>query len=128
MRFQAEQTEIKAKVASTRADIVVAVAKDKLLATLAGRDTLESSVGANALSQLDKTRNNAAVDIGNAATDASNGLRSKVDTTKTNLYSLNASAADPLTSASRGQALVGQSVTGAQDGTKRRDRNHGPDD
>jgi hypothetical protein len=77
------------------------IAKDKLISTLAGRDTLESSVGANALAQLDKTRNNAEIDIGNSATDAANGLRSKVDSTKSNLYGLNASSADPLTSASR---------------------------
>jgi hypothetical protein len=87
------------------------IAKDKLISALAGRDTLESSVGANALSQLDKTRDNAAVDIGNAATDASNGLRSKVDSTKSNLYSLNASAADPLTSASRAQSEAGAIVS-----------------
>src|SRR5207237_1213668 len=36
------------------------IAKDKLVSTLAGRDMLESSVGANGLAQLDKTRDNAA--------------------------------------------------------------------
>jgi hypothetical protein len=88
-----------------------AVAKDKLISALAGRDTLESSIGANALSQLDKTKHNAEVDIGNAATDASNGLRSKVDSAKSNLYSLNASAADPLATASQAQSQAGAIVS-----------------
>jgi hypothetical protein len=87
------------------------IARDKLIATLAGKDTLESTVGANALSQLDKTRDNAQIGIANAATDAANGLKSNVDTAKTNLYSMNASAADPTAAASQAQAQAGAIVS-----------------
>jgi hypothetical protein len=38
-------------------------------------------------------------------------LRSKIDSAKTNLYSVNASAADPLTSASRAQSEAGAIVS-----------------
>lgn len=72
-----------------------AIAKDKLTATLAGRGTLESTVGANKFGELDKTRGNAQADIGNQATDASNSLKAKVEDAKSNLYTLNQSAADP---------------------------------
>lgn len=86
------------------------LSRDKLTATLAGRDMLESGVGAHGLSQLDKTRDNAEVDIGNKATDATNGMRSTVDATKTNLYGMNAAAADPLAAASQAQAQAGAIV------------------
>jgi hypothetical protein len=72
-----------------------ATAKDKLTATLAGRGTLESTVGASKFGELDQTRGNAQADIGNQATDAANALKGKVEDAKTNLYTLNQSAADP---------------------------------
>jgi fructose-specific component phosphotransferase system IIB-like protein len=71
------------------------VAKDKLVATLAGRGTLESTVGANKFAQLGKTKTNAEADIGASSTDAANALKEKVEGAKTNLYTLNQAAADP---------------------------------
>jgi hypothetical protein len=62
---------------------------------------MRQSRKANAIAQLQKTRDNAAVDIGNQATDAVNGLKSTIDNTKSNLYSMNATAADPLTAAAQ---------------------------
>lgn len=87
------------------------IAKDKLTAALAGRDTLESSVGANSLAQLDKTNENAQTDIANNATSAANTLKGNVDSTKSNLYAMNASAADPLTAASEAQSSAGALVS-----------------
>ncbi len=72
-----------------------AVAKDKLIATLAGRGTLESTAGAGRLGEIEGTRTGALADIGNRAVDASNELKSKVEGAKTNLYGINASVADP---------------------------------
>lgn len=83
------------------------IAKDKLIATLAGRDQLEGSVGANALGQLDKTYATNQTDIANKALDAENGLKSSVENTKTSLYGMNAAAADPLESAATAQAQAG---------------------
>ena len=71
------------------------VAKDKLIATLAGRGTLESTVGAAKFGDLENTRAGALADVGNRAVDASNELKSKVESAKTNLYNLNAGVADP---------------------------------
>jgi hypothetical protein len=87
------------------------IARDKLIATLAGNDTLESTVGANALSQLDKTRDNAQIGIANSASGAVNGLKSNISNTKTNLYGMNASAADPTAAASQAQAQAGAIVS-----------------
>lgn len=70
-------------------------AKDKLAATLAGRGTLDSTVGASKFAQLDKTRADSEADIGNQSTDASNNLKKSVEDTKTNLFQINNSAADP---------------------------------
>lgn len=71
------------------------IAKDKLAAVLAGRGTLDSTVGANKFAQLDKTKADSQVDIGNQSVDASNEIKKKVEDTKSNLYSLNQGAADP---------------------------------
>jgi hypothetical protein len=70
-------------------------AKDKLTATLAGRGTLESTVGASKFGDLQKTRNDAEAQVGNSGADAANDLRKRVEDTKSNLYTLNQSAADP---------------------------------
>jgi hypothetical protein len=51
------------------------IAKDKLTSIMAGRDTLDSTAGANAIAQQSKTYNNTQADIANKATDASNNLR-----------------------------------------------------
>lgn len=72
-----------------------ATARDKLVAALAGRGTLESTVGANEQAKLLRTRANAEAEVGGAAQDAANQLRGNVEQAKTNLYGLNTSVADP---------------------------------
>lgn len=86
------------------------IAKDQLTAALAGRDTLESSGGANALSQLDKTNEDAQAQIGANATDATNALKSNVNNEENSLYAENENAADPLAAASQAQATAGTLV------------------
>jgi hypothetical protein len=86
------------------------IAKDKLTAALAGRDTLESTGGINALSQLDKTNEDAQASIGASATDATNALRANINSSKTGLYNENAAAADPLAAATSAQATAGAIV------------------
>jgi hypothetical protein len=80
------------------------IAKDKLISALAGRDTLESTAGANAFGQLDKTNADAQAKIGAAATDATNAFRGNVNNQKSNLYSQNIAAADPLAAATSAEA------------------------
>src|SRR4051812_41034513 len=63
-----------------------AIARDKLTATLAGRDTLDSTAGANAIAEQGKVYNRAQSDIASKSQDAANNLRSTVDSTKGNLY------------------------------------------
>lgn len=72
-----------------------AEARGKLIAALAGRGVLDSSIGGNALARVEKQRAEAEGTIANQAVDASNQLKSQVEQTKTNLYNLNRSAADP---------------------------------
>lgn len=86
------------------------IAKDQLTAALAGRDTLGSSSGNNAIAQLDKTNEDAQGQIGNAAVDATNSLKSTVNNSKNNLYAENTAAADPLAAASEAQAGAGSIV------------------
>lgn len=88
-------------------------AKDQLTATLAGADTLDSSVGANALARLAKTYNDAQSGIANQAQDATNAFKSSVQNAKTNLYTMNESAADPSLAASQAQASAGTLVSPA---------------
>jgi hypothetical protein len=87
-----------------------ALAKDKLIAKLAGTDQLGSGVGNNAIALQDQTYNNSKADIANHATDAENSLRSAVDNTKSNLYTENNATADPLTMASQAQSQSGAIV------------------
>lgn len=86
------------------------IAKDSLTAALAGRDTLGSTSGNNALSQLDKTNEDAQASIGAGATDAANALRANVNNSKNSLYAENTAAADPLAAASQAQAATGAIV------------------
>lgn len=72
-----------------------AQARGKLTAALAGKGTLESTSGIGTLGRLAKERDTAATTIGNQAQDAKNQLRSNVEKSKSDLYSLNESAADP---------------------------------
>lgn len=76
-------------------------ALDKLTATLAGRGTLESSVGAQALADLSQKRSDSEADIANQAVDASNQLKSKVESARSSLYTLNTGAADPQLASAR---------------------------
>jgi hypothetical protein len=62
------------------------------------------------LAQLDKAYANSQSDIANQAPDAENSFNSNVDNTKTNLYTMNANAADPLTTAAQAQASAGAIV------------------
>lgn len=86
------------------------IAKDQLNAALAGRDTLGSSSGNNAMANLDKTNEDAQAGIGAAATDATNQLRVNVNNSENTLYAENANAADPLAAASQAQASAGAIV------------------
>lgn len=86
------------------------LARDKLTAVLAGRDTLDSTPGAQALSQQSKTYNDTQATIGNNATSAANSLRTNVDNTKGQLYAENTATADPLTMAAQVQAQSGALV------------------
>lgn len=70
-------------------------ARGKLIASLAGRGVLDSSIGANALARVEKQRADTEGTVANQAVDAANQLRGQVEQTKTNLYNLNRSAADP---------------------------------
>jgi hypothetical protein len=88
-------------------------AKGKLTAILAGRDTLDSSIGADSLAAQQKTYNNAQADITNRAADATNGLKSTVSNTKGQLYANNVNAADPLAAAAQAQAQAGALVNPA---------------
>lgn len=86
------------------------IANDQLTATLAGRDQLDSTVGANARGQLGKTYATNQAQIGNSAIDAENALKSNVANTQTNLYSMNSQTADPLSAAAMSQAQAGALV------------------
>lgn len=83
------------------------IARDKLTAALAGRGMEGSTTGANKFAQTSKTYNDAQAEIGDSAANAANGLRSNLDQTKSNLYGLNISAADPAMAAAQAQAAVG---------------------
>ena len=87
------------------------IAKDSLTAALAGRDTLGSSSGNNAIAQLDKTNEDAQASIGGAATDAANSMKANVNNSKNTLYAENTAAADPLAAASQAQAGAGAIVS-----------------
>lgn len=78
---------------------------------LADRGVLESSVGAESIADLFKKYSDEKANVTGAATDAANTLKSKVQDTKTNLYSLNESASDPETVAA---AAAGQASAIAQ--------------
>lgn len=69
---------------------------DKLAATLADRGMLESSVGNASRTDLTSEYGKAKQNIANEALDASNKLRSQVESSKSNLYSINEASADPM--------------------------------
>jgi hypothetical protein len=72
-----------------------AQARGKLTAALAGRGNLESTAGINQLGQLQKQNDIAKTTVANQGQDAVNTLKSNVEKSKSDLVSLNASAADP---------------------------------
>jgi len=72
-----------------------AQAKDKLTAALTGRGIYESSPGIAKMAELDKTYNQGRTQVANDAEAASRGLQSSVENSKTDLYALNQSSADP---------------------------------
>ncbi len=81
------------------------MAQDKLKAQLAGQGVLESGVGNNAFADLANTYATAKSGIAGQANDAANQLQSKIDNSKTSLYSANAAAADPQSAAAQATAL-----------------------
>lgn len=88
-------------------------AKDKLIASLAGRGVLSSSVGAQAIADLDKRAGEERVRIGNDAMAYANGLKSKVGEARNNLYAQSAAAADPNAIA---RSATGEATSLAQQG------------
>lgn len=86
------------------------IAGDKLTAMLAGNDQLGGSVGNNAEAMLNKDYSYGQSDIANKAADSENAFKSSVDNTKSSLYNLNASAADPEMMAQQAQAQSGAIV------------------
>lgn len=68
---------------------------------LAGRGLLNSSVGAESIGDLFKKYTDEKSNVTGAAQDAANSLKSSVESTKSNLYTLNESASDPQTVANR---------------------------
>jgi hypothetical protein len=70
-------------------------AKGKLVAALAGRGTLESSVGNRTISDVTRQRDEAKTNVANESQDAANQLKGQVENSKSDLYSLNEISADP---------------------------------
>lgn len=70
-------------------------ALDKLKAILAGRGQLGGTVGINKIGDLVEKRDEARAQVGNDAETAAGDLRSRIEKSKTNLYSLNQASADP---------------------------------
>lgn len=68
---------------------------DKMTAALADRGVLESTTGANQFALLNKTRDDATTQVASQGVDAANNIKKQVEDTKTNLYSINQSTADP---------------------------------
>lgn len=76
-------------------DTQYADARDKLMAAFAGRGMLNSAVAAKQTGDLQRVYGNERAAIASRSLDAANDLRSKVEQQRTDLYNLNASAADP---------------------------------
>lgn len=74
---------------------------DKLKAALAGRGTLESSVGINQIAELDKRAAQERATIASKGMDFANSLREKVGASRNTLYDAATSAGDPAGFAAR---------------------------
>ncbi len=70
-------------------------AKDRLIAALADRGVLKSTIAANSLGDLERRRNDVLGGISDEAFDAANSFRGKVQQSKSDLYALNTASADP---------------------------------
>lgn len=68
---------------------------DQLKAALAGRGTLESTVGVNAIADLEKRAAEERASIASRGSDFANSIREKVGASKNSLYDAAGSAADP---------------------------------
>jgi hypothetical protein len=68
---------------------------DQLKAALAGRGTLESSVGINQIGELEKRAAQERAAIASRGSDFANSIREKVGSSKNSLYDAASSAADP---------------------------------
>lgn len=68
---------------------------DKLKAALAGRGTLESTVGVNAFADVEKRAANERAAISSRGSDFAEALRAKVNASKGQMYDANATGADP---------------------------------
>jgi hypothetical protein len=87
-----------------------AVAKDRLTAALANRGVLASTISGNAFGDLVEKQNDARSRVTNEAFDAANNFRNQVEKTKSNLYTLNAAAADPSMISARAAGEAGSLV------------------
>lgn len=72
-----------------------AKARKNLIFDLGRSGLLESTAGADRFAELDKAKGTAAQQIAGGAQDYAQGLRNRVEQSKTSLYDLNSSAADP---------------------------------
>ncbi len=83
-------------------------ARGRLVSALHGRGILESTVGARKISDLNQQRDETSVNIANETQDEANKLRQTVQSSKTNLYGLNAASADPqaINAQAQGQATA----------------------
>lgn len=88
-------------------------ARDELTALLAGRGTLESTVGADQFSRLEDRFQSERGAIGTRALDFVNNLRGKVSDTRNNLLSMVMSGAEPSGIAAR---ATGEATTLARTG------------
>lgn len=68
---------------------------DQLRAALAGRGTLESTVGINSIADLEKKAAEERASIASRGNDFANSIREKVGASKNSLYDAAGSAADP---------------------------------
>lgn len=73
-----------------------ATAKDKLIAALAGRGTLDGTVGFAKMAEAQGVNDRARIQVANEAENATADLKGRVSDKKTSLYALNQAAADPL--------------------------------
>lgn len=79
-------------------------ASGKSQAALVNRGIDQSTVGGGVFSNLLRERTRARTDVANNAASATQGLRGNVERTKTDLYNLNESAADPAAANARATA------------------------